>query len=135
MTRSSLHGDVMSSQYVQVTRALHEKYLACYGDPFVARRELSKKLKKVVERIVKKNGELFISEVIFVTERLTLSRVAQLVEVARKLGFDLEYKERSMNLKYLYSNGYGHYSTDFYRILMYATVRITLAQQLHSVIK
>jgi hypothetical protein len=119
----------MDHQYVQITRAHFHEY---FGDDtrhvYITQADIEKKFRQSVERCVRATGELFVSEVCIITEKLSPLAITTIERLAKKHGYAVDCTNEDMQLEYLCSDFGGHYSTDYYRFLSYGKIRVTLRQ-------
>lgn len=114
-----------------VTKQLFQKHLAEEDgtNAYIAQKDIAKHFRKTVEECVRRQGELFVSEVKIVTEPFSPLAEESVVRIAKKYGYLAECSNHNYKLKYLGSDGGGHYSTDFYHYLQYGKIHITLLQK------
>ena len=118
----------MSDTYTPITQALFLKKFG-KGDgtnAFISQVELEKTLHSVVEACTKAKGELFAHDVHIYTEKLSPLAQKAVEKLASKRGYRAVCENRTWQLEYLYSDGGGHYSTDYYNYLEYALIRVSL---------
>ena len=118
----------MSDAYTPITEALFRKhFLRDDGsNAFIPQEGLSQSLRRVVEACTQAKGELFAHDVHIYTEKLSPFAQQAFEKLARKRGYSAVCENRTWQLKYLYSDGGGHYSTDYYNYLEYALIRVSL---------
>lgn len=119
------------STFQIVTEQLFQKHLAEEDgtNAYIAQKDIAKHFRKTVEECVRRQGELFLSEVKIVTEPLSPLAKESVVRIAKKHGYHAECENRTYKLKYLGSDRGGHYSTDYYHYLEYGSIRVTLLQK------
>ncbi len=119
----------MGHRYIPITEELFTKHLG-YDERyvFVSERDIPKKFKKLVEGIARQRGDLFVSECFIITDRLSSLAENEVKRIAKRNGYQVTFEMGSAQLRYLYSDGYGHYSTDFYEFLEYTQIHVTLFQ-------
>lgn len=112
-----------------VTKRLFQQHLLREDETnaYCRQQDLAKHLRKIVEECVKKQGELFVSEVEIITELFSPLAKTTIEQIAKKHGFHAECGNYRRALKYLGSDGGGHYSTDYYHYLQYGRILVTLA--------
>lgn len=118
----------MSHTYTPITQTLFHKHCASDDgtNAFIPQAELGKKLHSVVEACTKAKGELFPHDVHIVTEKLSPLAQKAVEKLASKRGYRAVCENHTRQLKYLYSDGGGHYSTDYYNYLEYGLIRVSL---------
>lgn len=125
--------DIMSDRSIFqiVTKQLFQKHLAEEDgtNAYIAQKDITKQFRKTVEECVRRQGELFVSEVEIVTEPLSPLAEESVLRIAKKHGYHAECSNHDHRLKYLGSDGGGHYSTDYYHYLQYGSIRLTLLQK------
>lgn len=112
-----------------VTKQLFRKHLECEdgSNVYLPQRDIERKFIAVVDECVKRSGELFVSEVEIITESFSPLAMIAVEEIAKKNGVHAECGNYRRALKYLGSDGGGHYSTDYYHYLQYGRILVTLA--------
>lgn len=116
--------------YLPITKRFFKKYLED-GDGhnvFIPQDELPRKFRQAVELCVKHKGELFITSVEIITEELSPLAQIAVAEIARTHGYSAVCENRNYKMKYIGSDGGGHYSTDFYECLQYGRIIVGSVQ-------
>lgn len=119
----------MNHQYVPVDQTLFKRHLKCSSenDVFISQGEFETRFFGAVECVRKQRGELFLSEMGIVTEHpITPLAEKAIVAICNAHGYKALCCNKSQKLKYLGSDGGGHYSTDFYRILEYGHIAVSV---------
>jgi len=119
------------NSHTTVTKRLFQKHLLREDETnaYLSQVEMSRKFNATVDECVKKMGELFISEVEIITEPFSPLARIMVERIAKKYGLIAHCENHHRALKYLGSDGGGHYSTDYYHYLEYGCIRVTLAQK------
>lgn len=115
----------VSSTSIPVTKENHQHLLAGWHDAFIAQEEFARRLPVVIKRYCEDKGILFLDKITIATETLSPLAKKEIMRICRKHGRAITIENTSRQGKYLYSDGYGHYSTDYYEQYDYATVTIT----------
>ena len=119
----------MSNKYVPITKKLFMKHLSGYErHAFITEKDIPKQFKKVVDGVAREHGELFVSSAVVITERLSPLAENAVLSIAKRHGYAVVIKKGYERLRYLYSDGYGHYSSDFYEVLEYSEIHVTALQ-------
>ena len=116
-------------EYENVDEKRYEKYLKSVEgrSVYIPQMMLSKRFRKEVDACAHRVGELFLTRVDIITERLSPLAILSVERIAKKHGYAVKCSNRSHQLEYLGSDFGGHYSTDFYRFLQYGHILVTLA--------
>lgn len=119
-----------ANTYTVVTKRLFQKNLLREDETnaFCAQEDIPRDFLRIVNECVKKQGELFVSQVELITEPLSPLAKKMVKQVAKQCGYHVECTNQDHRLEYIESDGSGHYSTDFYHHLQYGCIRVTLAQ-------
>ena len=115
--------------FQSVTKRLFQQHLLREDETnaYCRQEDIAKHFRKIVEECVKKQGELFVSEVEIITEPLSPLAEKTIAQIAKRHGYHAECTNRNHQLEYLGSDGGGHYSTDYYHYLHYGRILVTLA--------
>lgn len=111
--------------YIAVTKENHARLLSGWHDAFIPQEEFARKLPVVIKRYCEDKGILFLDEIEIATETLSALAEKELMRICKKHGNTVKIKNTSKQGKYLYSDGRGHYSTDYYELYDYALVTIS----------
>jgi hypothetical protein len=116
----------VSHKYIPITKKLFAEHLSGYErHAFIPEQDIPQKFKQVVEKIAKANEELFLTEAFIVTNELSPLAENTVRHIAQRHGYAVTIRKKHDRLKYLCSDGYGHYSTDFYELLVYSEIHVT----------
>lgn len=94
---------------------------------YIAQEDMSKLFRKTVEACAKAKGELFANKVVIITEKLSPLAIKAIVKIAKRNRYSVVCDNPGHQLEYIGSDGTGHYSTDYYRLLQYGRVLVTSA--------
>lgn len=108
---------------VILTKKNHKKYLSDHH-PFISQEDMKKQLPLVIKEHCRESEILFLDEIVIITETLSPLAEKELKRIVKRMGYTAECKNTTMQGKYLYSDGGGHYSTDYYEIIEHARVTI-----------
>jgi hypothetical protein len=115
-------------KYSTVTEALFKEDLHCWVDIFVTQERFEEDLVQRVREKLLARGEIIVSRLVIATEPLCFLAFGVVEEICKKNGFRVEKIENKIHSgKYLGSDGYGRFSSDFYDMVQYGAITITAA--------
>lgn len=116
----------MKHKKIELTKQTFSKNLSNYGIYVdIDRETLREDLKKIIEDQETKSNELFISPFKIITRKLSNIETKVLKrEIEKTNMFCFGTKNSKKNVKYICSDGGGHYSTDFYEFVEFCAIEI-----------